>query len=152
VPITFDCSLDELQAKTSSSILSYTDTVHKFGEATEKKELNLQLLAIITENHENIIKKFDSKTHEYDHLIEQMDDEQSRRYQIQQQIKTLTKKSIQLNEDILKHQNKLTELTKKQSKVNHPFISLSTHSSLFSEIPNTNQQYCSIYSRYPTRT
>jgi len=117
MPIILDCSLDELQEKARNYLAIFTNTVRQYDEAKEKQEENLQHLTDITENHKNIIEKLDFKTQQYDLLIEKFNDEQTKRYEIIQQIKKLTKKSLQFNEDILNYQNKLNQLTKKQSKV-----------------------------------
>jgi hypothetical protein len=117
MPIIVDCSLDELQEKARNYLAIFTNTVRQYDESKEKQEENLQHLTDITENHKNIIEKLDLKTQQYDLLIEKFNDEQTKRYEIIQQIKKLTKKSLQYNEDILNYQNKLNQLTKKQSKV-----------------------------------
>jgi len=117
MPIILDCSLDELQEEARNNHITYTNTSRQYEEAKEKQEENLQLLIDITENHQNTTQKLDSKTQKYDLLVEKFNDEQSKRYEIIQQIKKLTKKSIQLNEYIFQYQDKLKQLTKKQSKV-----------------------------------
>ncbi len=117
LPITYDYSLDELQEKLNECNVSYKTTSQKFEEAKETKEIKHQDLADITKKLENIVKKMEAKTQERDLLIEKINDEQSERQQFQQQIPKLTKKSVQLNEDIQKCQERLNELSKYQSKV-----------------------------------
>jgi len=117
MPVTYDYSLDELQEKLNECNLAHTTANQKFEEAKENKEIKHQHLADVTQKHDNIVKKIESKTNEIEILNEKMNDEQSERQQVQQQISKLTKKSLQLNDDIQKYQERLNELTKNLPKV-----------------------------------
>jgi len=124
MPTILDCSLDELQEKARNCLATYTDTIHKYDEAKEKKEENLQDLADIEENYEHTSKKLDFKTHQCDLLVERLHTEQSTRYEIQQKLKKLIEKSHQFTEHIATYKENLKQLTKKKPKVNDYFISV----------------------------
>ncbi|CAF4124706.1 unnamed protein product [Rotaria sp. Silwood2] len=120
MPIAYAYSLDELQDKLKECTLAYNTATKKFNDAKENKDIRHQDLADVTQKHENIVKKIESKNDEYTTLTEKINDEQSERQQIQQQMPKLTKKCSQFNEDIQKCQEKLNELTKKKPKKSKP--------------------------------
>ncbi|CAF2453457.1 unnamed protein product [Rotaria sp. Silwood2] len=120
MPIAYAYSLDELQDKLKEFTLAYNTATKKFNDAKENKDIRHQDLADVTQKHENIVKKIESKNDEYTTLTEKINDEQSERQQIQQQMPKLTKKCSQFNEDIQKCQEKLNELTKKKPKKSKP--------------------------------
>jgi predicted nuclease with TOPRIM domain len=110
-------SIDELTERLNECIATYQTINRKFEDARESKEIKHQELAAATQTYENIANKMDGKTSERDALLEKINVEQSEWQQLQQQLSRLSKKSIQLDEDIQKYQEKLNILTKNQPKV-----------------------------------
>ncbi|CAF3898576.1 unnamed protein product, partial [Rotaria magnacalcarata] len=116
MPIIVDCSLSDLQEKAKSYLITYTETVGKYDEAKAKEDEHVRQIADLTENYENTIKKIDFKTHQYDLLIENINAQQSNRYEIKQKLKNLKKKSTETNARIRECKKLLKQLTKQQSK------------------------------------
>ncbi|CAF1187029.1 unnamed protein product [Adineta steineri] len=116
MPMVIDCSLDELYEKAQNYAATYKDTLRKYDEAREKKDNNLEQLAVIVENHDNLTKKLDGKTHQYELLIEKLDTKKSKYTELQEKIKKLKKQSIRFNKQILKYETKLKQLNKKHRK------------------------------------
>lgn len=111
-------SPEELKDKLDECIRTYDTVNRQFGEAREKKELQHQDLAEVIQKHENILKKIDDKTHEREGFTEKINEEQAEQQQLQQQqMPRLTKKYTQLNEDIRKCQEQLSNLIKIPLKV-----------------------------------
>jgi hypothetical protein len=121
MPVIVDCSLEELQEKVQKSQDIHANTHRQYEEAKDKREENRRRLNETTRDHENINKKIENKTQEYDRLIEKHYEEQSKRLEILPKIQHTTKKSIQLNDELTKHQTKINQLTKKLSKVSTSF-------------------------------
>jgi chromosome segregation ATPase len=118
MPAVYDYSLEELQEKLRECTVAHGTVTKNFDEAKQNKEVQHQELADVSQKFENIEKKIDSKTKQCENLVEKINDQQTERQQIQQQVlPRLQKKSTQLNEDILKCQEKITELMKHQPKV-----------------------------------
>lgn len=118
MPVTCPYSPDELKEKLNECMRT-SHTVHRqFEEAREKKELQHQDLAEVIQKHENILKKIDDKTNQRDGLTEKINEEQAEQQQLQQQqMPRLTKKYTQLNEDIRRCQDQLSNLMKISPKV-----------------------------------
>lgn len=117
MPIPCAYSLDELKEKLNENYRLHHSINQKFDEQKENKEIKHQHLADIKQKLENIVKKVESKANECEALNEKIDDEKTERQDIQQQIPKLMKKFTQLNEDILKCQERINELTKNKPKV-----------------------------------
>ena len=106
-------SLAEFKDQLAQSERLHAETAGRFRQAEKERDKQLNRLNEFKEADENILREIDLKMQQFDLLTEKFREEQSHRHRHEENLK----KSLQIEQQITDHQNRLSQLQKRCSKV-----------------------------------